>query len=132
MRYLIAFVLLVVAMTSSAQDEAVDAGTQYIDLKPAFVVNYGGGGRLKYLKSDLSIRVTGNGAARAVRHHMPYIRNNLVLLFSRQSEEIVTTSEGRELLRQAALQEIRKILQEEEGDDPGVDNLLFNNFVVQK
>jgi len=106
----------------------------YIPLKPPFVVNYGGKGKLKYLKAELSVRVASNIEASFVRHHMPMIRNNIVLLFSRQNEEDIDTQEGKELLRQAALEEIRQIIIEEEGDEngPGIVDLYFNNFIIQK
>lgn len=106
----------------------------YIPLKPPFVVNYGGKGRLKYLKVELSVRVASNREASYVRHHMPMIRNNIVLLFSRQNDEDIDTQEGKELLRQDALEEIRSIVAAEEGDESreGIIDLYFNNFVIQK
>src|SRR5690625_7710945 len=48
-----------------------------------------------------------------VRHHLPLIRGNLVLLFSRQDEQAVNTQIGREQLRQLALQEINELRSEE-------------------
>lgn len=138
---------LVTAMVSAlpwaqAQEEnAEGAGPArarpiYLPLKPPFVVNYGGMGRLKYLKAELSVRVVDNSAASSIRHHMPLIRNNLVLLFSRQSDEDVDTQEGKELLRQAALEEIRAVVLAEDGERPdgeeGIVDLYFNNFVIQK
>ncbi len=106
----------------------------YIPLKPPFVVNYGGKGKLKYLKAELSVRVESNREASYVRHHMPMIRNNIVLLFSRQSDEDIDTQEGKELLRQSALEEIRDVVAAEEGDESreGIMDLYFNNFVIQK
>jgi flagellar FliL protein len=106
----------------------------YIPLKPPFVVNYGGKGKLKYLKAELSVRVASNREASYVRHHMPMIRNNIVLLFSRQHDEDIDTQEGKELLRQSALEEIRLVVSAEEGDETrdGIMDLYFNNFVIQK
>lgn len=131
---LLLVVLLTVNTTSSLYaQEPVSAGGApiYIPLKPAFVVNYGGVGRLKYLKTELSVRVQDGDAASAIRHHMPYIRNNLVLLFSRQTDETLDTQAGKEALRQAALEEVRAILLAESGND-GVVDLYFENFIVQK
>lgn len=110
---------------------AVAAKPIYIPLKPPFVVNYGGPGRLKYLKTELSVRVDSAKAARALRHHMPLIRNSLVLLFSRQTDADLNTLEGKELLRQNALTEIRVLLENEEGSS-GVVDLYFNNLIIQK
>jgi len=117
-----------------AEGEPAKARPIYIPLKPPFVVNYGGKGKLKYLKAELSVRIASNKEASFVRHHMPMIRNNIVLLFSRQNDEDIDTQEGKELLRLAALEEIRSIVMAEEGEEngPGIVDLYFNNFVIQK
>jgi flagellar FliL protein len=112
-------------------EAAVAERAIYIPIKPAFVVNYGGAGRLKYLKAEVSVRVRGSSAANSIRHHMPYIRNNLILLFSSQMEENLDNQEGKELLRQAALQEITNILVAEEGVSD-VEDLYFNQLVIQR
>jgi len=115
----------------AAQEQGGAGSPIYIPLKPSFVVNYGGVGRLKYLKAELSVRVQDSDAANAVRHHMPYIRNNLVLLFSRQTDETLDTQVGKEALRQEALAEIRSVVETESGNG-GVVDLYFENFIVQK
>lgn len=114
-----------------AQDEVKDEKAIYIPLKPPFVVNYGGVGRLKYLKAELSVRVNSTEAANSVRHHLPYIRNNLVLLFSKQSDADLDSQAGKEALRQQALAEIIAIVEVEDGET-GIVDLYFENFVVQR
>lgn len=126
----LAFLFTALSVTAQEDGEAGDAAI-YIPLKPAFVVNYGGVGRLKYLKAELSVRVKDSNAAGAVRHHMPYIRNNLVLLFSRQTDETLETQTGKEVLRQAALAQVRAVLLAESGTD-GIVDLYFENFILQK
>lgn len=133
-RWLLAMMLLALAFGSAgtwAQDEAEVPGAVYISLGESLVVNYGGQGRLKYLRADISLRTTNSREAAIVRHHLPLIRGNLVLLFSRQDEQAVNTQTGREQLRQLALQEVNELLVEEEGRPNLVRDLLFNNFIVQ-
>lgn len=135
-KYLLAALAgLCLALPVWAQDDgdaaAVIERAIYIPIKPAFVVNYGGAGRLRYLKAELSVRVAGQDAANSIRHHMPFIRNNLILLFSRQMQENLDNQEGKELLRQEALQEINNILVAEEGESSVID-LYFNQLVVQR
>ncbi len=112
-------------------DATVNAGAIYIPLKPAFIVNYGGAGRLKYIKADISLRLQDSVAANSVRHHMPYIRNNLVMLFSAQSDESISSQEGKEALRQEALQAVREVIMKEDQAE-GVVDLYFNAFLIQK
>jgi Flagellar basal body-associated protein len=112
-------------------DAMVNAGAIYIPLKPAFIVNYGGAGRLKYIKADISLRLQDSAAANSVRHHMPYIRNNLMMLFSAQSDESISSQEGKEALRQEALQTVREVIMKEDQAE-GVVDLYFNAFLIQK
>ena len=61
---------------------------------------------------------------------MPVIRNNLVLLFSKQEYEALIPLEGKEKLREQALGEIRTIVGTELADAT-VEDLLFTSFVMQ-
>lgn len=106
------------------------AMTTYIDLQPAFVVNYGGVGRLRFLRAEISLRVEMGGEP-LVMHHMPYLRHELIMLLSKQTDEAIATTEGRELLRIEALDAIRTALTVEEGDHK-IKDLLFSTFVVQR
>ena len=62
--------------------------------------------------------------------HKPYLRNNLVMMFSAQESEIMNSSQGREQLRKLALDEVRAVMEQLEGM-PYIDDLYFSNFVVQ-
>lgn len=117
---------------ASAEAAAAPASPSiYIPIKPALIVNYGGAGRLKYIKADIALRLQNNAAADSVRHHMPYIRNNLVMLLSAQSDESISSQEGKEALRQEALQAVRDVIKKEDQAE-GVVDLYFNSFLIQK
>ncbi|MED5440921.1 MAG: flagellar basal body-associated FliL family protein [Pseudomonadota bacterium] len=127
------FTLLVtLPVMAFAEDEAALAGpqVQYIYFEPAFVVNYGSTGRIKYLRTDVALKVSTTEDWAAFAHHKPYLRNSLVMLFSAQESEIMNSTQGREELRQIALEEVRAVMTQLEGA-PSVDDLYFNNFVVQ-
>lgn len=130
--YLFLLSLLLISVAHAEGEAGGPAGPQYVHLQPAFVLNYGANttGRLKYIRTDVALRVTGGEAAGKVNHHQAYIRNQLVLLLSQQIEDTVNTSQGREQLRQVALEEVRALLSELEGK-PYVDDLYFQNFVAQ-
>lgn len=123
---------LLLAPVVYAQDDDADDGLIYVPLSEPLVVNYGGPGRLKYLRAEVSLRLEQSRDAGIIRHHMPLIRHNLVMLFSRQGEEEINTQQGREQLRQTALTETNALLAQEEGRDDVVRDLLFRNFVVQR
>ncbi|MEH6346561.1 MAG: flagellar basal body-associated FliL family protein [Bermanella sp.] len=122
--------LISLAMVFSVQ--AADSGAQYVHLQPAFVLNYGNNtkGRMKYIRTDVALRVVGAEAAGKVNHHQAYIRNQMVLLLSQQDDVAVNSAQGREKLRQVALEEVRALMSELEGQ-PYVEDLYFQNFVAQ-
>lgn len=124
-------VLALPGATALLADEGADV--RYVPLQPAFIANFGvtEQGHLKYVKAEISIRVSTQEAEMAARYHLPALRNALVLLLSRQDEVTVSTGSGREAIREEALVELRAILKVEEGH-PYIDDLMFTNFVVQR
>ena len=133
-----AWILLMLALTlpMAAQAEEAKEGAapkvSYISLSPPFVGNYGldGTAKLKVFKADIALRVTGTEAAAAVKANDALIRNQLVALFTQQTNEAMSTVEGKEKLRQEALKQVQQILHDEEGA-PLVEDLLFNNLIIQ-
>ncbi|NJN51260.1 MAG: hypothetical protein HC809_05255 [Gammaproteobacteria bacterium] len=77
------------------------------------------------------MRVATQEAEMSLKYHLPYLRNNLVMIFSRQEESTVSTAEGRDELRLIALEDLRELMTQEEGK-PLIEDLMFNNFVVQR
>lgn len=112
------------------EEGAAKPASTYVGLKPAFVVNYGGQGKLRYLKTDISLRVQGINTNTYIRKHMPYVRHTIVSHLTRASAEDMSSMEGRELLRQGLLIAIQELIMQEEGEQQVLD-LLFNSFVVQ-
>lgn len=110
--------------------EGVRPQAIYIPLEPAFVVNYGGPGRLHFLKAAVTARVASDKDAEAIRYHMPYIRNQLIMLFGQQTHEILQTLEGKELLRQAVFDAIHQVVTEEEGE-LNLVGVYFNQLILQ-
>lgn len=131
--WLLATALVPTAAAEEAVTENADREVRYVQLQPPFVTNYGftENGRLKYVKTDISVRVSNQAAEMAARYHLPALRNALILLLSQQDEAAVSTGGGRDLLRAAALAELNEILEREEGEAL-IDDLLFTNFVVQR
>lgn len=125
-------IILIISVLMAFTVQAVDSGAQYVHLQPAFVLNYGKNtkGRMKYIRTDVALRVVGAEAAGKVNHHQAYIRNQMVLLLSQQDDETVNSSQGREKLRQVALEEVRALMSELEGQ-PYIEDLYFQNFVAQ-
>ncbi len=133
-----AWIMLMLALTlpTAAMAEEAKEGeapkVSYISLSPPFVGNYGldGGPKLKVYKADVALRVTGDEAAKAVKANEPLIRNQLVALFAQQTTETMNNVEAKEKLRQEALKQTQQVMNDETGK-PVVEDLLFNNLIIQ-
>lgn len=106
------------AMASGGSGPKMAEGVNYIPLEPALVVNYGGPGKARFIKAELSLRAENAEDATEILHHLPLIRDRLVSILSAQTEEAISTAEGKEYLRVYALAEINKALLKVEGHDP--------------
>jgi len=104
-------------MASGGSGPKVAEGVNYIALEPALVVNYGGPGKARFIKAELSLRAENAADATEVMHHLPLIRDKLVSILSAQTEEAISTPEGKEYLRVYALAEINKALLKVEGHE---------------
>lgn len=117
-------------VASAAEEEPVVADyIGYVQLKP-FIANFGGPGKIRFLKCDVTVQVGSEAASYAISHHMANIRNDLVFLFSAQSEADLETVEAQQILAKKGLQLIQKLLVEEEGEAM-VTDLFFTSFVIQ-
>ncbi|MFZ3024095.1 flagellar basal body-associated protein FliL [Pseudomonas sp.] len=102
----------------------------YVGIIPALVGNYSSGMKMKFYKADIALKVTGSEAEEKVKYHEPLIRNQLVQLFSQQTDETLGSMDAKEKLRQEALKQVQQVLEQEEGK-PYVEDLLFNNLILQ-
>ncbi len=106
------------------------APANYVSLDPPFVVNFEGNSAARFLQINVEVMSRKPEYAEHIKKHMPVIRNNLVMLFGSQTYDKVNTLKGKEDLRQKALAEVQKILEEETGE-PGIEALYFTSFVMQ-
>ena len=111
-----------------AEDPAPSQPVQYVELSPSFVANYQAN-KIRYLKADVTLKIQDGATVDAVKRHQPYIRNNLVMLFSRQSEESLHSPEGRQHLKDEALQEVINA-QQAESEPTDVQEVLFTSCIV--
>ena len=103
----------------------------YVPLNPAFVVNFQDKNNpTKFLKAELNVMTFDEDVEDAISKHMPAIRNNLILLFSRQLYEDLIPHEGKEALRAEALAQVQTVIEKQMGH-PGVEDLFFTSFVMQ-
>jgi flagellar FliL protein len=118
--------------SSKSEEKPAATASEYLDLKPAIITNFGGVGPIHFVKAEISLRVGKNPENNiAVQHHLPQIRHTLVMLLARQTDQTLSTMQGKEQIRQDALVAVQKIMQDEEGK-PLVEDVLFNNLIIQR
>jgi len=120
-----------VAEEQSPAEEQPLAKAIYMTLAPPFVVNFQSGqGRTRFLQVSLEAMTRDEAVLNVVKLHMPLLRNNLILLFSKQKFEDLLTAEGKQKLRAEVLAEIQKVVEKEYGK-PAVEDVYFTSFVIQ-
>lgn len=127
-------------MSGSEPEEATEATdvvqaiprgpVQYVELSPAFIVNFPHQGRQRFLQTSITAMGRDAAALEAVVQHMPVIRHNLINLLSAQLILVFEDPAGIERVRELATEEVKQILLREIGRE-GIDELLFTSFVMQ-
>lgn len=112
------------------EGEPVRQAAIYYPLKPAILLTYSDRGRQRYAQIDLTLLTRSEAAITELELHASRIRNDLIMSFSGLEYAEVQTPEGKELMRQQAVETIQRILTEEMGE-PGVEQVLFTNLVMQ-
>ncbi len=128
----LAFFFICMFATSLLHAEEGEEGSsnvQYVPLKPAIVTNYQSK-KLSYIKADITLQVTSNATAEAIDRHLPYIRHNLVMLFSRQEEATLASTEGKTRLKADALAAVISVL-DSENESTDIEAILFTSFIVE-
>ena len=122
--------------SAAADKPAAEAGVTkaaaiYYKFDPAFVVNFGSEGNTRYLQITLEAMSRDAAVVEEIKNSEPAIRNDLVLMFSAQTYEALMVPEGKEKLRQATLEVVRKSVAAEGGKGEAVEGVYFTSFVIQ-
>lgn len=134
LKLLLVCLALAVSNNLVAEDEEADGETpqsRYMEIEPAFVTNFGGPGRLRYMKVEVTLRVTGMDGEAQVNHHLPAIKDALLSLFAIQTSESIGSAEGKEALRQASLKAVQDAVIAED-ETSYIEDLLFTSFVAHQ
>jgi flagellar FliL protein len=104
---------------------------QFVPLDPPFVVNFEPGASARFLQITVQLMTRDMEMVEFLKQNTPIIRNDLLLLFGNKRVEEVSTNEGKEALRTAALAAVRKIVADEGHEPKSVESVYFTSFVMQ-
>jgi len=119
-------------VAEQSDDEAEEgASTEvlYHELKPPFMVNFSTG-NIRVLKVTLSLMAKNEQAIDGAKLHNPVIRNNILMLLSSESLEVLKTADGKAQLQVAIKDEINKVLTERKVSS-AIDEVFFTELVMQ-
>ena len=115
----------------AAEATSTRAAAIYYKFDPAFVVNFGSDGNTRYLQITLEAMSREQSVIDEIKNNEPAIRNDLVLLYSAQQPEALLAPEGKEKLRAATLDAVRKTIAAEGAKPEAVEAVYFTSFVIQ-
>lgn len=112
------------------KEEVVESVQSFFyTIRPPFTVNFIASRNAKFLRVSVDLVVSNEDAIDHIEDNLPFIKNDLVALFSSKSFDELKTSEGKEQLRAEALDKVQTILKRESGKT-WVKSILFTSFVM--
>lgn len=112
------------------EPEAAAGETLYFALNPALLSNLQSEGKPRFVRCEIQLMSEQPGASEQFALHTPPLRHALLLLLAEQDAKAMQTPEGRDALRQTALETARTVLQDRTGQT-WVDDLYITSFYVQ-
>lgn len=127
---LLGFTLFASILLSSAG--AVARETAYFGLEPDIVTNYisSNSSRIGYVRVTIELMLDSAKHLEAAEHHAPLLRATTIDIFGRQSEDQVKSLTGREDIRRACLDELRKLMKAETGSEM-IKDVIFTKYLYQ-
>lgn len=120
--------LLFSGAIAAAEDEQPPTDIGYYELKPSFVSNLTGGP--KYIRCDIQLMTEHASELPKVELHSPALRHGILMLIGGRDGKQLKTRDGKEGLRQAALESVRTQLEALTGKAI-VDDLYFTAYYVK-
>ena len=96
-----------------------------VNLRPSNLTQIGG-----FLQAKVEVMVRSEEDLQTVQLHTPYIRNDLIMLFTSKTRDQLLKAGGQKALRRQALSVIRKRVKKEENKTQIV-KILFTQVIVE-
>jgi flagellar protein FliL len=111
--------------------EAEKLPALYVALDPPFVVNFEAEQLVRFLQVTVQVMSRDPATVDLIKANDPVVRNDLLLLLGNQSYATISSREGKEKLRQLALDAVRKVVTSAGGRADKVEAIYFTSFVMQ-
>jgi flagellar FliL protein len=119
------------ALAAEKAKEAQKLPPLYVALDPPFVVNFEAEQLVRFLQVTVQVMSRDPATVDVIKANDPVVRNDLLLLLGNQSYATISSREGKEKLRQQALDAVRKVVTNAGGKADKVEAIYFTSFVMQ-
>ncbi len=102
----------------------------YVAMPRPFVFNVPGAGRDRLVQIKVQLMVRGSENEEVAKSHIPLIEGTLLQVFSSANADDLVTEAGKVELRDQAVSEVQRVMNEIAGGDV-VERVLFTGFVMQ-
>lgn len=126
----ISLLLLAISSNSLAAGGGSAPVSDYFSFDKPFVVNIMDNKRMRFLQVAVQMKLVDPATATEVTHHQDAIRHNMNMLLSSQEARDLYSTTGKERLRSAALNEIKKALKGR-ADHVEIEDIFFTSFIIQ-
>ena len=116
---------------TKVHEEAPKGPPIYVALDPPFVVNFEAEQLVRFLQVTVQVMSRDQATVEIVKANDPVVRNDLLLLLGGQHYETISTRDGKEKLRQQALDAVRHVVTGAGGKADMVEAVYFTSFVMQ-
>ncbi|SHO57212.1 flagellar basal body-associated protein FliL [Vibrio quintilis] len=119
----------IAAFPSHAEDSKDGPKLAYFTLEPDLTTNYfTKGKKLGYIQLRIEIMVADSKDLPTVEKHQPLIRDTIVEIMGKQTEDTIKSLSGREDLRKKLVKKLNDLLLPETGR-PLIADLLFTKYI---
>jgi flagellar FliL protein len=119
------------AVAAEKAKESAKLPPLYVALDPPFVVNFEAEQLVRFLQVTVQVMSRDPATVETIKANDPVVRNDLLLLLGNQNYATISSREGKEKLRQQALDAVRKVVANAGGKAEKVEAIYFTSFVMQ-
>jgi flagellar FliL protein len=102
----------------------------YVPMPRPFRFNVPGSARDRFVEIRVQLLVRGGDNEENAKMHVPLIESTLLNIFSQANADDLSTSAGKEALKQQSLAAVQLVMKDLEGNET-VEKVLFTGFVMQ-
>lgn len=119
------------AKAESSEKEGAQLGSAlYVPMPRPFRFNVPGAARDRFVEIRVQLLVRGGEHEENAKMHVPLIESTLLGIFSQANADDLSTSAGKESLKQQSLAAVQNVMTDVEGNKT-IEKVLFTGFVMQ-